>query len=92
MIPPGEKRYVTRSHRHTGSSRQQGVREPGGQGVGTLRAKRFVHYASVHGLLAEEADPATGTALGNYPQVFSHIGLINSAVRLAGARAAATAG
>lgn len=31
------------------------------------------------GLLAEEVDSATGEALGNYPQAFSHIGLINAA-------------
>jgi GH15 family glucan-1,4-alpha-glucosidase len=35
------------------------------------------------GLLAEEADPATGTPRGNVPQAFSHVGLINAAWRLA---------
>ncbi len=44
--------------------------------------EELLHYASPHGLLAEEVDPATGTALGNYPQAFSHIGLINSALSL----------
>jgi GH15 family glucan-1,4-alpha-glucosidase len=34
------------------------------------------------GLLAEEVDPATGEQLGNYPQGFSHIGLIRSALLL----------
>lgn len=52
------------------------------------RFEALLSYASPHGLLAEEADPVTGAALGNYPQAFSHIGLINSAVRLARARAA----
>lgn len=35
------------------------------------------------GLLAEEADPDTGAALGNVPQAFSHVGLVNAAWRLA---------
>ena len=35
------------------------------------------------GLLAEEYDPATGRMLGNFPQAFSHIGLINTALNLA---------
>ncbi|MDQ3423501.1 MAG: glycoside hydrolase family 15 protein [Actinomycetota bacterium] len=31
------------------------------------------------GLLAEEYDPVAGRQLGNYPQAFSHIGLVNTA-------------
>ena len=34
------------------------------------------------GLLAEEADPERRELLGNYPQAFSHVGLINAAWRL----------
>ena len=35
------------------------------------------------GLMAEEFDPAAGAMIGNVPQAFSHVGLINAAHRLA---------
>ncbi|MDH5306336.1 MAG: glycoside hydrolase family 15 protein [Myxococcales bacterium] len=34
------------------------------------------------GLLAEEVDATTASPLGNYPQAFSHLGLIHAAARL----------
>lgn len=34
------------------------------------------------GLLPEQIDPGSGTFLGNYPQAFSHIGVISSGVNL----------
>ena len=40
------------------------------------RAAAFVNDV---GLLAEEADPVSGELLGNFPQAFSHIGLVNAA-------------
>ncbi len=34
------------------------------------------------GLLAEEYDPVAHRQVGNFPQAFSHIGLINTALNL----------
>jgi GH15 family glucan-1,4-alpha-glucosidase len=43
---------------------------------------RLVGYANDLGLLAEEVDAASGELLGNFPQAFSHIGLIGAAWRI----------
>jgi GH15 family glucan-1,4-alpha-glucosidase len=45
--------------------------------------------ASPLGLLSEQIDPSTGEFIGNFPQAFSHIGVIASGVNLARARARA---
>jgi GH15 family glucan-1,4-alpha-glucosidase len=44
------------------------------------RAAAFVNDL---GLLAEEVDGATGELLGNFPQAFSHVGLVNAACAIA---------
>jgi alpha,alpha-trehalase len=38
------------------------------------------------GLLAEEVDPGSGEMIGNFPQAFSHIGLVNAAWAITQAR------
>jgi len=50
--------------------------------------ERTTSYANDLGLLAEEADAATGEQWGNFPQAFSHVGLVNAAWSLSQAREA----
>ncbi|MBW8800452.1 MAG: glycoside hydrolase family 15 protein [Streptomyces sp.] len=44
--------------------------------------ERLVGLVNDVGLLSEEYDPETGRQLGNFPQAFSHIGLVNTALTL----------
>ncbi|MFI7015073.1 glycoside hydrolase family 15 protein [Streptomyces sp. NPDC050164] len=46
--------------------------------------ERLAGLANDVGLLSEEFDPVTGRQLGNFPQAFSHIGLVNTALALFG--------
>jgi GH15 family glucan-1,4-alpha-glucosidase len=48
-------------------------------------------YCNDLGLLAEEVDPGTGELLGNFPQAFSHIGLVNAAWAISEAERAGAA-
>ena len=44
--------------------------------------ERLLALRNELGLLAGEYDPALGRLVGNFPQAFSHIGLVNTALRL----------
>lgn len=44
--------------------------------------ERLLPYAGRLGLFSEEIDPQSNVSLGNYPQAFTHIALINSAINL----------
>jgi GH15 family glucan-1,4-alpha-glucosidase len=56
----------------------------GGDLVGATRTfEQLLGLGNDLGLFAEEIDPGTGAALGNFPQAFTHIGLINAALTLA---------
>ncbi|MEU5321769.1 glycoside hydrolase family 15 protein [Streptomyces sp. NPDC021056] len=46
--------------------------------------ERLLALTNDVGLLAEEYDPVGGVQLGNFPQAFSHIGLVNTALALFG--------
>ena len=43
---------------------------------------RLLRIASPLGLYAEEFDAETGFHLGNFPQAFSHLALIEAAARI----------
>jgi GH15 family glucan-1,4-alpha-glucosidase len=44
--------------------------------------ERLVGLCNDVGLLAEQYEPLSGRMLGNFPQAFSHIGIINTALNL----------
>ena len=48
--------------------------------------ERLIAMANDVGLLAEEYDPSARRLLGNFPQAFSHVSLINTALNLSSPR------
>jgi GH15 family glucan-1,4-alpha-glucosidase len=46
--------------------------------------ERLAALANDVGLLSEQYDPAAGRMLGNFPQAFTHVSLVNTASNLSG--------
>jgi len=44
--------------------------------------KRLLHLANDVGLLSEEYDPVSRRLVGNFPQAFTHVALVNTALNL----------
>jgi GH15 family glucan-1,4-alpha-glucosidase len=56
--------------------------EIGEQARATALCERLLAHASPLGLYAEELDAASGRHLGNYPQAFTHLALINAVMHV----------
>ena len=44
--------------------------------------RRLLHHANHLGLFSEDIDPSTGILLGNFPQAYTHVGLIHAAMTI----------
>src|SRR5262249_1604444 len=63
-------------HTHTGHGSPQGAT------TSRRLGEKPLSFASPLGLYAEEFDPHTGRHLGNFPQAFTHLALINAAIHV----------
>jgi GH15 family glucan-1,4-alpha-glucosidase len=76
-LPPGEGAFLICSFWLVDNYVLQGRYEEAQRLFGRLLSRR-----NDVGLLAEEFDPLNGRMLGNFPQAYSHVGLINCALNL----------
>jgi GH15 family glucan-1,4-alpha-glucosidase len=85
-LPPGEGAFLACSFWLANSLALVGRRDD------AIRLfERLLALCNDLGLLAEEYDPRTRHFLGNFPQAFSHIGIINTAAHLSEVDDAASA-
>jgi len=76
-LPPGEAPFLACSFWLADNLALMGRREDA-----RLLFERLLGLCNDVGLLAEEYDPATKRHMGNFPQAFSHVALINTASNL----------
>ena len=76
-LPPGEAPFLACTFWLADNFALLGRREDG-----VRLFERLLALRNDVGLLAEEYDPRTKRLLGNFPQAFSHIGLVNTAHNL----------
>jgi GH15 family glucan-1,4-alpha-glucosidase len=76
-LPPGEGAFLACSFWLADNYLLQGRRAEG-----LALFERLCGLANDVGLLAEEYDPDAMRLVGNFPQAFSHISLVNTARRL----------
>ncbi|HEX5464978.1 MAG TPA: glycoside hydrolase family 15 protein, partial [Burkholderiales bacterium] len=76
-LPPGEGTFLACSFWLVDNYVLQGRHEDARR-----LFERLLSRCNDVGLMAEEFDPRTGRMLGNFPQAYSHVGLINSALNL----------
>jgi GH15 family glucan-1,4-alpha-glucosidase len=76
-LPPGEGRFIACSFWLADNYVLQGRRAEA-----EALFERLLALRNDVGLLAEEYDPLARRQLGNFPQAFSHVGLVNTAFNL----------
>ena len=76
-LPPGEGAFLACTFWLADNLALQGRR-----GEARDIFERLLALRNDVGLLSEQYDPATGRLVGNFPQAFSHVGLINTAQNL----------
>jgi GH15 family glucan-1,4-alpha-glucosidase len=76
-LPPGEGAFLACSFWLADNLALMGRRKPARE-----QFERLLDLRNDVGLLAEEYDPKLGRLLGNFPQAFSHVPLVNTASHL----------